>query len=80
MTAYVCLLFEGTDNLGPGVLDNSLYRNGFRGTVFAASRGALPPGGDFRSTESGTVSFLITRFRSAPVSRRPYFANKGAGT
>ena len=64
MTAYVCLLFEGTDNLGPGVLDNSLYPNGFCGAVFAASRGALPPGGDSRFNGIGNCIFSDYTFQA----------------
>jgi hypothetical protein len=59
MSAYVCSLFEGTYHRGLGALVNSLYRNGFRGTVFAGYRGALPSWANPTSTESGTPDFDV---------------------
>jgi hypothetical protein len=44
MSAYVCSLFEGTYHLGLGALVNSLYRNGFRSTVFAGPGGIVVVG------------------------------------
>jgi hypothetical protein len=59
MTAYACTLFEGNYHLGLGALFNSLYRNGFRGTLFAGYRGELPPWAAPVSAKDGVTDFAV---------------------
>ena len=59
MSAYACSLFEGSYHIGLGGLVNSLYRNGFRGTMFAGYRGELPPWSATASLKDGMADFAV---------------------
>lgn len=87
MNAAVCTLFEGDYHKGVGALVNSLVRYGFRGTVFAGFRGALPlwaarnakkiSGGegsaDLQVTEDVKIRFIPVETNSHLTNYKPEF-------
>lgn len=64
--AAVCTLFEGDYHYGLGALTNSLYRNGYRGPIFAGYRGPLPGWARTGPEESG---FTELRYAEGGVIR-----------
>ena len=70
----VCTLVEGHHHFGLGALANSLYRQGYRGVLWAGYRGAMPPwaksgtDGEFRVAKDFSIRFI-------PLDTDLHFAN-----
>ena len=83
VSSAVCTLFEGDFHHGLAALANSLYRSGFRGTIWAGYRGGLPPwvrdvkgkDGDqsFEAAEGLTIRFLKVETQRHFTNYKPEF-------
>jgi hypothetical protein len=83
MNSAICTLFEGHYHYGVGALANSLYKYGFRGTIYAGYRGKLPPwviggkeiNGDtiFNAAEDLTLRFIPLRTSIHLTNYKPDF-------
>lgn len=78
MNSAVCTLFEGHYHYGVGVLANSLYAQGFRGTLYVGYRGDLPPWAAEAKNEAGCTEFnaaagLMIRF--IPLTTKFHLTN-----
>jgi hypothetical protein len=83
MTSAVCTLFEGDYHYGVGALTNSLYSCGFRGTIYAGYRGALPPWingakefegfTEYCAGENMTLRFMPLATKSHLTNHKPDF-------
>lgn len=87
MKTAICTLFEGDYHKGVAVLVNSLVRHGFKGTVFAGFRGALPTwaterasmvgdgmgSSELKVTESVRLQFLPLSTESHLTNYKPEF-------
>lgn len=78
MNIAICTLFEGTYHYGLGVLSNSLYQNGFRGTIWAGYRGELPSWANpLQQGEQFSVYEIATdcSIHFVPIDTPYHFAN-----
>jgi hypothetical protein len=82
MVSTICTVFERDFHIGLAALINSLYGNGFRGTVWAGYRGSLPPWSklpdsteiqDFKPTTDLTVRFVPLSTQEALIRYKPEF-------
>jgi hypothetical protein len=65
MNSSICTLFEGHYHYGVAALANSLYKNGFRGSIYAGYKGTLP---DWCSSAKVSNSFLDFETKTLEVA------------
>jgi len=74
----ICTLFEGDYHLGLAVLSNSLYRSGYRGTIWAGYRGSLPPWAYSTTAIRANAEHVVSdgcTIRFIHLSTEQHFAN-----
>jgi hypothetical protein len=64
MIASICTLYEGHYHHGLAALSNSLYNNGFKGSVYVGYRGELPPW----AKDAKDNSSLIERWKTIRIA------------
>jgi hypothetical protein len=78
MSAVICTLFEGNYHYGVAALANSLYAQGFRGTIYAGYRGELPPWAGSSVVSDGGAAFSPAKdltLRFVPVNTAIHLTN-----
>lgn len=93
MNSAICTLFEGHYDLGLIALTNSLYKNGFRGEIYAGYKGSLPSwavsstdkqnfiwdgSSSYKVADGLNIHFLPVETKMHLANYKPYFLLKVA--